>query len=362
MTTVAVVGGGYGGVTVAKALDAVTDVVLIEPQDAFVHNVAALRAVVDPEWLDAIFLPYDRLLTRGRVLRDRAARVTTTGVELESGRWVPADYIVLATGSTVPFPAKIDVEDSETAKKKIRATREALATADRVLLVGAGAVGLEFAGEIKAVWPDKEVTIVERSQNLASGQFPEEFRTALRAQLDEMGIELLLGTSLRELPPSAPGEVETFSVTTDTKGEITADIWFACYGATVNTDYLSEDIAGARRPDNRVTVTPELLLTGTDNIFAVGDVTDVPEMKMARLAQFHAEVVAKNISASVDGGTDRASYEPAADAIMLPLGPNAGISYASEFGILGPEATAEAKSYGMFLDLYRDLLGTEKSG
>lgn len=41
--TVAVVGGGYGGAAVAKALDAEADVVLIDPRDAFVNASGALR-------------------------------------------------------------------------------------------------------------------------------------------------------------------------------------------------------------------------------------------------------------------------------------------------------------------------------
>src|ERR1017187_6390084 len=73
--TVVVVGGGYGGYAVAKALDETSDVVLVEPRDAFMHNIAALRALVDPSWLPRIFLPYDRLLTNGRVVRDRAVVV-----------------------------------------------------------------------------------------------------------------------------------------------------------------------------------------------------------------------------------------------------------------------------------------------
>src|SRR5690625_6391649 len=56
--TVAIIGGGYGGITAAKALDDITDVVLVEPRDTFVHNVAALRALVDPAWTDRMFLPY----------------------------------------------------------------------------------------------------------------------------------------------------------------------------------------------------------------------------------------------------------------------------------------------------------------
>ena len=106
--SVVVVGGGYAGIAVAKALDERTKVTLIEPRDAFVHNVAALRAAVDPTLAPQIFLPYDRLLAHGDVVRDRAVRVDGTQVELASGRVLRPDFIVLATGSTYPYPAKAD--------------------------------------------------------------------------------------------------------------------------------------------------------------------------------------------------------------------------------------------------------------
>jgi NADH dehydrogenase FAD-containing subunit len=135
--TVVVIGGGYGGVGVARALDADVEVVLVEPKDAFVHNIGALRALVEPTFLPKIFLPYDRLLARGRVVRDRAVEVSAHRV-VASGEAITADYIVLATGSTVPFPAKSGAHDAEDAIDIYRAAYIELTHADRVLLVGAG--------------------------------------------------------------------------------------------------------------------------------------------------------------------------------------------------------------------------------
>src|ERR1700722_14594126 len=157
--TVAVVGGGYGGVTVAKGLDDVADVVLVEPKEAFLHNVAALRALVDPSWLPKVFMPYGGLLRRGRVVQDRAVRVDPGRVVTASGEEIEADYVVLASGSTYPFPAKTDLVDTEAAHRQFRAVNQALAAAGRVLLVGAGPVGVELAGEIHAAWPDKSITL-----------------------------------------------------------------------------------------------------------------------------------------------------------------------------------------------------------
>jgi len=360
--TVAVVGGGYGGVTVAKALDQVADVVLIEPRDTFVHNVATLRAVVDPEWIERLFLPYDQLLGRGAVRRDRAVRVTDTGVELASGGFVPADYIVVATGSAHAWPAKVDVEDSAAAKAKLRATHAALAAADRVLLLGAGAVGLEFAGEITTAWPGKSVTVVDPSPQLLTGRFPTEFNQQLTAQLDTLGVELLLRTSLREPPPSPPGTPGAFTVTTTSGQSLSADIWFACYGATPNSDPLTALVAahdpGAVRADGLVTVTEHLRVPGYERVFAIGDITAVAEMKMAHLAQSHAEVVAANITALIQGNGKLTGYQGATDAIILPLGPSAGLSYAAEWGgVLDAEQTAQIKGGHLFVDTYRDLLG-----
>ncbi|MEJ3749253.1 FAD-dependent oxidoreductase [Actinomycetes bacterium KLBMP 9797] len=348
--TVAVVGGGYAGIIVAKALDEVADVTLVEPRETFVHNVAALRAVVDPTWADQLFIPYDGLLARGRVVRDRAVQVTGGTVELASGDTVAADYIVLATGSGYPYPAKLDVDDRASGLAKLAATRDALLRADRVLLLGAGPVGLEFAGEIKAAWPEKAVTIVDPAGELLP-RFPDEVRAELRRQLDDLGIEVLLGAALRALPPTAPGEVGTFTVTTASGVDIGADVWFPCFGVTPNSDYLG---------GGHLAVTPELRVAGHETVFAVGDVTAVPEAKMAYRAEKHAAVVAANIRTLIEGGTALAAYEPESDGIVLPLGPKGGVSYAAEMGLLGPEVTQDIKGT-FFLDIYRDRLGATRS-
>jgi apoptosis-inducing factor 2 len=110
--SVVVVGGGYGGTAAAKALDEVTDVVLVDPKDSFEHNIAALRALVDPSWIPRIHFPYDGLLKRGHVIRDRAVKVDSRRVVLESGQELVPDFIVLATGSSYPFPGNSGAESA----------------------------------------------------------------------------------------------------------------------------------------------------------------------------------------------------------------------------------------------------------
>lgn len=355
-TTVVVVGGGYGGVAVAKALDDIAHVVLVEPRDAFVHNVAALRALADPQWINRLFLPYDRLLNHGRLLRDRAVRVGIAGATLGSGRSIGADYLVLATGSTYPFPAKIDTPNSAEAKGKIRVAHDAVARADRVLLLGAGAVGLELAGEIKAAWPDKAVTIVDPGTDLLSGGYIEQFRAELRRQLDVLGVELILGTSLLEAPPSDPGEAKTFTLPTRSGRPITADVWFQCFGVAPVSDYLADDLIPARRADGHLEVTAELRLPGQDRVFAIGDLTAIAETKTAKAAGQHAEVVATNIRSLIHGHRELTTYTPEPPGISLPLGPTGGASYSPHLGVLDAKTTSAMKGADLRTSSYAELL------
>ena len=106
MTRVTIVGGGYGGIVLAKALDDVAEVVLVEQKDTFVNHAAALRAVVDRRWAERIFMPYDRLLARGRVVHGTALAVRGTTVSVTGAGDIGADHLVLATGTAYPFPAK----------------------------------------------------------------------------------------------------------------------------------------------------------------------------------------------------------------------------------------------------------------
>ena len=181
--SVVVVGGGYGGSSAAKALDEFADVTLVERRDAFVHNVAALRALVEPDWVPRIFFPYDRLLANGRVLHDRAVGVDARPVTLASGAELTPDFIVLATGSTYPYPAKSGTDETATAVDRYRESHDELAQAGRVLIVGAGPTGLELAGEISDRWPEKQITILEPEPEILAGPYKQELRDEVRRQL-----------------------------------------------------------------------------------------------------------------------------------------------------------------------------------
>ena len=63
----------------------------------------------------------------------------------------------------------------------------ALAGAGRVLLLGAGPVGIELAGEIKAVWPGKQVTLVDVAGDVLGERYRPDLKAELRRQLTDLG-------------------------------------------------------------------------------------------------------------------------------------------------------------------------------
>ncbi|KNB50452.1 FAD-dependent oxidoreductase [Streptomyces caatingaensis] len=316
--TVVVVGGGYGGAAVAKALGSEpgADVVLIDPREDFVNAAGSLRAPARPDWAPNTFFPFETLLPKGTVIRDRAVSVDPGGKEL--------------------LPAQ------------------------RVLILGAGPVGLELAGELKEVWPDKHVTIVDPAKELLPG-FRPEVVADLHRRLAAQGIEVRLDTALTEPPSTESGRAGTVTVTTTGGGTITADIWFRAYGTTVNSDYLADGKLTPRTPEGRVPVTGRLTVQDHEHVYAVGDLTDVPEAKMAGYAMQHAEVVAQDITAQLNGRPPTATYQPLGHpVILLPLGPNGGVGQlpSPEGPFAAPASTvAEFKGADLFTGRFTGQFG-----
>ena len=363
---VVVVGAGYGGTLVAKALDDLLEVVLIEPKDAFVHATGALRAVVDPAWLDRVFFPYDQLLRQGQIIRDRVRLASATRVHLSATESIDTDFLVLATGTSYPFPAKYLEDRVSVAAARLVRTRAALVSARRVLLVGAGPVGLELAGELTSAFPHLAVTVVEQGTDiLPAGDYLPELRAAVRSQLDSRGVRIVLDSRLGYLPPVDVGTFAPFTVQTTNGLDIGADIWFRCYGSHPMTDYLDADLARARHEDGSLSVTSALSVVGHERVFAIGDITDIRETKRATAARAHAEVVATNIRDLIEGRVPSATYTPAPERIVLPLGPDGGASQLSDSTglrtVRGPAETSALKGVDLMSDAISAVLGRRRA-
>ncbi|GAB3914207.1 pyridine nucleotide-disulfide oxidoreductase [Microlunatus endophyticus] len=327
MSKVVVVGGGYAGTMVAKALDPEAELILIDPRDSFVNVSSSMRALVRPDWADRPFFAYDRLLDRGRIVRGSVTSADAAGVTLASGERVNADYLVLATGSAHAYPARPHLPETSAteAARDLRATGQQLVRAGRVLIIGGGPVGLELAGEIREAWPDKHVTIIDRSSQALPGYLPE-VREQLHRQLDGLGIELRLGTAIESMPDVPDGVATAFAVQTTDGEAITADIWFRCFGSQPNTGFLDDGALTELTERHTVAVDGHLNVVGHPRVYALGDIAELPDAKMATWAQTQAPTVIENILAQLRGGDATSVYEPdATPRLLLPLGSRFGV-------------------------------------
>lgn len=361
MAKVTVVGGGYGGITVAGSLDDVADVTLVEQKDQFVHHAAALRAAVDSVWGYTIFMPYSRLLDRGKVIHGTVMRAEGTTVYVSGEDPIESDYLVLATGTTYPFPAKHSISQAAVSRARLDQCRENLDKAKRVLLVGIGTVGVEFAGELTTAFPHLEIVMVDKADHiLGSDRYSDQLRENLTAQLQERNVEIILGSPLAYLPPTDVGSLARFHVETTAGVEIDADMWFLCYGAQVSSGYLHPGFDDVVRPNGTIMVDDKMRVKGHENVYAVGDVTDVAESKRADAARAHARVVVANIRDQIDGRSPSVTYAPGKEWIVLPLGPDGGASQLIDtdgsMRIVGAQQTAEIKGTDLMVTMIRGQL------
>ena len=158
------------------------------------------------------------------------------------------------------------------------------------MLVGAGAVGLELAGEIAAAV--KHVMLVDIADHILPGPYDQRLRDELNRQLDELGVERVLGSGLLQLPDQPTGEVGAFTVTTGAGTRIEADIWFRSHGIAPVTDYLADDLATALTSDGYLEVTPRLQVRGFEYVYALGDIAGI-DINKAGVAAREAPVVCR---------------------------------------------------------------------
>ncbi len=170
-------------------------------------------------------------------------------------------------------------------------------------------------------------------------------------------MHLLLGSALTADPPGEPGELGTFTVRTGSGAELTADVWFRCYGVRPVSDYLAGSLAAARQPDGLVEVTPELRVAGQDRVFALGDVA-AADHPMAGAASRQAAIVAGNIRALITGQGELAQYQAPPPGIIVPIGPEGGAGQrGGQEALLPAEVVAELKGRDMMVGRYIALLG-----
>lgn len=356
---VAIVGGGYAGFELAKALDSHVDVALIEAREAFVHNVGTPRSIADPGLIERIVFPYDRLLRRGQVVRGHAAKVDKGSVSLQDGTRIDADVVVIATGSSYAAPFKPQGDSVADFMAQLAEVAAQVQAAERIVIVGAGAVGVELAGEIKAVSPDKAVALVSAQPQLFP-MYRSELSEALVGKLKGIGVELHLGLAADGLDRTDLPYQGAISLADGTR---LAGLIVPAIGARV-AESPAHDLPGVdRNPNGQLAVDAWLRPSKLPNVFVIGDLAATGEGMTVVSASRHAPWLAKTILRLASGHSldGLPTYKPwKVPPILIPLGPKSGASVlpvGSKGMVVGDWLTGAIKGKHLFLPRYNKEFG-----
>ena len=272
---VVIIGGGHGGSQVAASLrqegyDGPLTLLTAEEDIPYQRPPLSKAFLKEPDH-DLLPLRPASFYEKNDIdlrLNARATAIDTTGgaVALADGATVPADRIVIATGSQPRLPpiSGIDLDGVFTLRDAAdaRAIRERLYASDNVVVVGGGFIGLEIAGTARLM--GKQVTVLEMAGRLMARAVAPEISSHFLALHQGWGSDIRLDTAAG----SFVGEGGRLTAVTTAGGDtIAADI--AIVGTGVAPDTAIAAAAGIGC-NNGISV-DDFAVTDNPAVLAIGD-------------------------------------------------------------------------------------------
>ncbi|HEY6566951.1 MAG TPA: dihydrolipoyl dehydrogenase [Actinomycetota bacterium] len=225
------------------------------------------------------------------VIQGTATLVAGPAVVVESHgstQRVDAANVVIATGSAPKLLPGVEVSDHVI-------TSDQALWYDRIpssaVVIGAGAVGLEFASMYRSFGAD--VTLVEALPALAPLEDDEVSKEIARAYR-KRGITTASGASVDTIADTGSGVEVTFRTDGDTTS-VAADICLVAIGRGPVTSGLGLDTAGVSIHEKGFVDVDERLGTNVPGVWAVGDVAATP-LQLAHVSFDEGYAVAERIA------------------------------------------------------------------
>ncbi|GKZ33618.1 hypothetical protein AbraIFM66950_003527 [Aspergillus brasiliensis] len=369
LVSVVVIGGSHAGLAVSHKLLRQTTrarITMINPSDEYYFNIAAPRFLVKPDSLpQSKYLysipgafhdyPADRFtFVKGLVTKiDYATKSVSVGLAANSAATAtPApthnnatsfgfDYLVIASGSTTPatlgqsgmqLPFKSTA--FEDTKKVIREAQVKLSAAQRILIGGAGPLGVELAGELAEVAGSKKVTLVSRSRELLEGATGPVQRAA-SSLLRQRNVEVLTETTVVDAVYEA--HTQTWKVELSTGSTYTVDAYIATTGTIPNNAFIPKSFLNAQgwvNVDSQLRVLEDG--ASRSDTYALGDITCHPYRLLSRVP-LQAETVVANIVGGIEQGGQVRTYDADAQKKMMvvPVGQSTGTGHVGGWTLFG---------------------------
>ncbi|KIV91141.1 hypothetical protein PV10_05717 [Exophiala mesophila] len=340
LKNVVVVGGSYVGRAAAQELARVIPsthrVLLIEPHSHFHHLFTFPRFAILPGHEHKAFVPYTGIFSsvpnpaQHAVVHARVVSVQARQVILDR-QWqgsttIPFEYLAIATGTKLSQPAAMKEDDKASSVTYLRSHQNAIKKAKSILIVGGGAVGVQMATDLKEIYPEKQVTVVQSRAHVMP-QFHEKLHSRVKQRFDQLGVKLITGARVVLPAGGFPSLGEPFEVKLTTGETLTTEFVVLATGQKPNNDLVADLESAAPgtiiNPQNGyIRVRPTLQFANKDfpRLFAVGDIADTGSHKAARPGVGQAAVLAKNVQALLEGREPEETFVVSPPAIHLSLG------------------------------------------
>ncbi|HRH20133.1 MAG TPA: dihydrolipoyl dehydrogenase [Brevundimonas sp.] len=194
-------------------------------------------------------------------------------IKLKDGksRNVEAKAVMLAVGARARALPQIGLEADD---DKIWAYREALAPKKlpkSFVVIGSGAIGLEFASFYRAL--GSEVTVVEAVDRIMPVE-DEEISKAAQKAFEKRGIKFKVGAKVTKVSKTASGVKVEIEVGGKAES-LEAEVCISAVGITANTDGIGLEALGVELDRGHIK-TDSHCLTNVKGLYAIGDCAGAP--------------------------------------------------------------------------------------
>ncbi|KQY54842.1 NAD(P)/FAD-dependent oxidoreductase [Lysobacter sp. Root494] len=342
---VVIVGGGFAGLWATRALSSAdVRITLIDRRNH--HLFQPLLYQVATAGLSApdIAAPLRHILRGQRNVEVRMGEVVaidaaTKSVALRDGEVLRYDFLLLASGATHAYfghddwaphaPGLKTLDDALAIRRRLLLAFERAESAESArdraawlnfAVVGGGPTGVELAGtlaeiarhtlrdEFRRIDPaEAKVRLIEAGPRVLPS-FPESLSAKARAQLDELGVEVVTGTPVNAI------DAEGYTL-----GDSFVRAHTVVWAAGVAASPLGALLDAPRDRAGRVQVEADLSVPGHPEIFVAGDLASVqqdgkPVPGVAPAAKQMGVHVAKVIRARLRDGARNANEASAASS------------------------------------------------
>lgn len=328
MNPIVIIGAGMAGYTLAREfrkLDKETPVVLISADDAVNYAKPTLsNALVGNKTPDQIGLgdaekmrtQLDIQILPHTVVKKINVEEHTLTLSNEYGDSNQAySKLVIAVGADpIRLPidgdgaADIHVVNSLVDYRTFR-DRLSLRTDKRVLLLGAGLIGCEFANDLKSTGHD--VTVVDIAPQPLGRLLPASTAKSFQTNLEEIGIRFALNTTVQTIDKAG----EDFAITLTNGDQFITDIVLSAIGLRPNLDLAK----AADIQTSRGIAVDTLLQTNQPDIYALGDCAEVAGLLLPFVMPIMQQ--ARALAKTLSGTPTQVHYPAMPVAVKTPAAP-----------------------------------------